>query len=137
MPSLDPRQLRPTELARLLNSTPLGEVVRPHELYRQRDRAGYRIGDGKTVNLLRYVAWLVFGKHGRLSDFVGAKSSRIVIESDEPVPYELDGDPRGWLPLEIEVLPRRLTLLVPQQTAPQIAATGGHSSAGMTSLPSE
>jgi diacylglycerol kinase (ATP) len=35
------------------------------------------------------------------------------IESDVPVPYQLDGDPGGYLPLEIEVLPNRLTLIVP------------------------
>ena len=42
MPSLDPRALRPAVPARLLNSTPPGEVVRPHVIYRQRNRAGYR-----------------------------------------------------------------------------------------------
>jgi len=60
---LDPRALRPTELARLLNSTPLGEVVRTHSVYRQRNRAGYRIGDGKTIDLVRYVAWLAGERH--------------------------------------------------------------------------
>jgi len=60
---LDPRALRPAELARLLNSTPLGEVVRPHVIYRQRNRAGYRIGDGKTIDLVRYVAWLAQDRH--------------------------------------------------------------------------
>ncbi len=58
MARLDPRTLRPTELARLLNSTPLGEVVRTHTVYRQRNGAGYRIGDGSTVDLVRYTAWL-------------------------------------------------------------------------------
>jgi len=50
--------LRPAQLVRLLNSTPLGEAVKPHAIYRQRDRAGYRIGSGKTIDLVRYVAWL-------------------------------------------------------------------------------
>jgi hypothetical protein len=63
MAKLDPRALRPAELARLLNSTPLGEVVRSHVIYRQRNRAGYRIGDGKTVDLVRYVAWLARDRH--------------------------------------------------------------------------
>jgi len=63
MASLNPRALRPAELARLLNSTPLGEVVQAHTLYRQRNRAGYRIGDGKTVDLVRYVAWLARERH--------------------------------------------------------------------------
>lgn len=67
------------------------------------------LGDG-----LRYLAWLVFGKHGPLADCVMTKASRIVVQSSRPVPYQLDGDPMGWLPLEIEIVPDRLTLLVPQ-----------------------
>ncbi len=62
---LDPRKLRPAELARLLNSTPLGEVVKPHVVYRHQSRAGYRIGDGRRIDLVRYVAWLVVARHVR------------------------------------------------------------------------
>lgn len=59
----DPRQLRPSELCRILNSTPLGEVISERQLYRHRTRAGLRIGDGRHVDLLRYVAWLVSQRH--------------------------------------------------------------------------
>jgi len=58
MPRFDPRKLRPSALLRLVNSTSLGEVLRSHTLYKQRNRAGFRIGDGRYINLLRYVAWL-------------------------------------------------------------------------------
>ncbi len=60
---IDPRKLKPTELARLLNSTPLGEVISERQLHRHRARAGFRIGDGRTVDLLRYVAWLAIERH--------------------------------------------------------------------------
>jgi hypothetical protein len=50
----DPRRLRPSELCRLLNSSPLGEVFNERQLYRHRTRAGLRIGDSKSVDLLRY-----------------------------------------------------------------------------------
>jgi hypothetical protein len=60
---LDPRALRPAELAWLLNPTPLGEVVRSHVIYRQRNRGGYRIGDGETVDLVEYVLWLARQRH--------------------------------------------------------------------------
>ena len=60
---IDPRALRPSELCRLLNSTPLGEVINERQLYRHRTRAGLRIGQGQTVNLVRYVAWLVSLRH--------------------------------------------------------------------------
>ncbi|GIW55543.1 MAG: hypothetical protein KatS3mg082_1947 [Nitrospiraceae bacterium] len=59
----DPRRLRPSELCRLLNSTPLGEVINERQLHRHRTRAGMRIGDGRHVDLLRYVAWLVQMRH--------------------------------------------------------------------------
>lgn len=60
---IDPRKLKPTELVRLLNSTPLGEVISERQLHRHRSRAGFRIGDGRTVDLLRYAAWLVIERH--------------------------------------------------------------------------
>ncbi len=61
--AIDPRQLKPTELVRLLNSTPLGEVIGERQLLRHRSRAGFRIGDDRHVDLFRYVAWLVQVRH--------------------------------------------------------------------------
>lgn len=61
--AIDPRHLRPTQLVRLLNSTPLGTVFEERQLHRHRSRAGFRIGDGKTVDLVRYVAWLAVERH--------------------------------------------------------------------------
>jgi len=61
--AVDPRRLKPGELVRLLNSTPLGEVISERQLHRHRSQAGFRIGDGRTVDLLRYVGWLVVERH--------------------------------------------------------------------------
>jgi hypothetical protein len=63
---VDPRQLRVAEAVRLLNSTPLGEVVQPHLVYRHLNRAAYKIGDGRRIDLLRYAAWLF---HARRENF--------------------------------------------------------------------
>lgn len=60
---IDARQLGPTQLCRLLNSTPLGEVISERQLHRHRTRAGFRIGDGRHVDLYRYIAWLVQERH--------------------------------------------------------------------------
>ncbi|TVQ33618.1 MAG: hypothetical protein EA376_01820 [Phycisphaeraceae bacterium] len=68
---IDPRRLRPGELCRLLNSTPLGEVIGERQLLRHRTRAGMRIcadGDTQRVDLLRYAAWLVRERHARLAE---------------------------------------------------------------------
>jgi len=61
--TIDPRNLKPSDACRLLNSTPLGEVIGERQLHRHRTRAGFRIGDGKTVDLFRYVAWLISIRH--------------------------------------------------------------------------
>jgi len=61
--TIDPRKLRPAQLIGLLNSTPLGEVAGERTIYRHRARAGLRIGDGRHIDLLRYVAWLVLERH--------------------------------------------------------------------------
>ena len=61
--AIAPRQLGPTQLCRLLNSTPLGEVISERQLHRHRTRAGFRIGEGRHIDLFRYIAWLVELRH--------------------------------------------------------------------------
>ncbi|MEX2387727.1 MAG: terminase gpA endonuclease subunit [Phycisphaeraceae bacterium] len=60
--NIDPLNLKPTQLVRLLNSTPLGAVIDATVLHRQRNAAGLRIAsdrDDQRVHLVKYVAWLV------------------------------------------------------------------------------
>ena len=46
--AIDPRHLKPSELCRLLNSTPLGTVIDERQLYRQQQhRYCYQRGYGK------------------------------------------------------------------------------------------
>jgi diacylglycerol kinase (ATP) len=63
---------------------------------------------------MRYVTNLWFGNHQRLEDFKHWRTSGLTIHCDESeiVPYQLDGDPGGILPLRIDVLPKRLRLVV-------------------------
>ena len=61
--AIDPRKMRPSILTRMLNSSPLGEVISERQLRRHRNRAGFRIGDDKHVDLFRYAAWLVLLRH--------------------------------------------------------------------------
>jgi hypothetical protein len=63
--AIDPSKLKPSDLTRLLNSTSLGTVIDDRQLYRHRQRAGFRISpDGRTVNLFKYLAWLADERHG-------------------------------------------------------------------------
>jgi len=58
--ALNLSKFRPTELIRLVNSTPVGPVLLDRQLRRHRDRGGYRISDdgGQTINVIKYAAWL-------------------------------------------------------------------------------
>jgi diacylglycerol kinase family enzyme len=42
------------------------------------------------------------------------QAARYRVTSDQPVPFQLDGDPGGILPLDIEIVPNRFTFLVPK-----------------------
>ena len=58
--AMNPAKLRPTDVVRLINSTPVGPVLNDRQLRRHRDRAGFRVTDdgGQTINLFKYAAWL-------------------------------------------------------------------------------
>ncbi len=64
---------------------------------------------------LKYTATILLGQHQRLADWTTWRARRLRITSEAPVPYQLDGDPGGMLPLDIRVLPGRLTLVVPAE----------------------
>lgn len=57
---LNPTKLKPIEIVRIVNTTPLMAVLNDRQLRRHRDRAGFRISEdgGSTVNLFKYAAWL-------------------------------------------------------------------------------
>lgn len=62
---------------------------------------------------LRYLIAVLAGRHETMRDCVTARATRIELTASEPVPYQLDGDPAGWLPLSIDVLPGRINVFVP------------------------
>lgn len=68
--------------------------------------------EGSLWNGLIYLSGVLTGQHRSWEDFVTVKASKLRIEASSPAPYQLDGDPGGMLPVEIEILPHRLTLLV-------------------------
>jgi diacylglycerol kinase family enzyme len=72
---------------------------------------------GSWWNGLRYLAAVQLGIHRRLPDCFTSPAGRVRLEADRPVGYQLDGDPGGVLPVDIEVLPGRVSLLVPAREA--------------------
>jgi diacylglycerol kinase family enzyme len=97
-----------------------GLRVAPHAVGTDRQLNVCTFAKGSVWRGMYYVGNVALGRHQRLPDFKEALMSRVRIESDEPVPYQLDGDPGGWLPLEVEVMPRRLTLLAPRPRAEEL-----------------
>ena len=75
--AVNPLRFKPTEILRLLNSTPVGTVANERLLRRHRDAAGMNISDdaGQTVNIFKYAAWL----------------TRRWLERDENPPQTYDG----------------------------------------------
>lgn len=67
----DPRKLKPGAVVRLLNSTPAGPVLTDRKLRLHRERAAAQIGDGKSIDLLRYAAWLA-QEYNRISQETAA-----------------------------------------------------------------
>ena len=76
----------------------------------------------KSGNLFKGLVYL-FGvltrQHHRWSSIQLVQAKKIRLESSKPVPYQLDGDPGGHLPLDIEVMPKRLRVLTAKEIGPK------------------
>jgi diacylglycerol kinase family enzyme len=71
--------------------------------------------EGNLFRGLYYLAAVITGRHRYSSEsqFCQFRRMRIgVKEPDQVVPYQIDGDPGGTLPLSIEVVPKSLRLVV-------------------------
>ena len=72
---------------------------------------------GSIISGLRYLAGVAMGWHTSWSDVTLRQGTTIRIDSEEHVPYQLDGDPGGELPLEVHCLPERLSVIVTETWA--------------------
>lgn len=68
---------------------------------------------GSIFSGLRYVSQIRMGRHLNDADVTRLRGKRIRITSSSEVPFQLDGDAGGSLPLEIQTIPRHIPLLVP------------------------
>jgi diacylglycerol kinase family enzyme len=74
---------------------------------------------GSAFQMVRYLCNLALGMHEALPDVESLSGRRVRIESDVPVPIQLDGDAGGFTPAEVSVLPGALEVLVPGPTENQ------------------
>jgi diacylglycerol kinase family enzyme len=68
---------------------------------------------GSAFQMVRYLCNLALGIHEALPDVESLAGHRVRIDSDVPVPIQLDGDAAGFTPAEISVLPGALEVIVP------------------------
>jgi diacylglycerol kinase family enzyme len=74
---------------------------------------------GKRLpGLLRLLPGFYSGRALRAPGVLVWKATRLQIRSSNRQEIEFDGDPRGFLPAEIELLPRCLNLIVPEGNPP-------------------
>lgn len=68
---------------------------------------------GSAFQMVRYFCNLSLGTHEGLSDVTSLTARRVRIEANQPVPIQADGDPAGFTPAEISLLPEALEVYAP------------------------
>ncbi|NQU75566.1 MAG: NAD(+)/NADH kinase [Planctomycetes bacterium] len=63
--------------------------------------------------LVLHAGWTLLRRHPLKGDVIYHQFKRLLVESDSPVPSQVDGDVGPSTPLEVQVLPSRVRLLVP------------------------
>ncbi len=74
------------------------------------------------VSVLRTAAGVITGLHVHDPRHSWYRGRTIYIEADKPMAVHVDGEPFGFTPLECEVVPQALTVLIPWHTRPEIFA---------------
>jgi len=68
---------------------------------------------GSLAALAAY-SWAVWrGRHLARGDVRGGRATRLTLDAAAPVPVQVDGDPLGTTPVEVDVMPGALTLVAP------------------------
>ena len=68
---------------------------------------------GSLFRGLFYLASVLLRRHKNWTNSQAFNFKKLTMESDQEVPYQLDGDPGGTLPLTVEVVKGGVTLIVP------------------------
>lgn len=68
---------------------------------------------GQLLHAARYLAGVVSRRHLQMPDVAIRRSARIRIDSEDEVPYQLDGDFVGFLPVELTIRRSAVALVVP------------------------
>jgi diacylglycerol kinase family enzyme len=97
----------------------LGLEIAPYAVANDGQLDVYVFQRGSLWSIVRYLWHVKLGRHHALDDTTTTRSRRFRIEGpvSPQVAYQIDGDYGGMLPVDVEVLPGELRLLVTRETA--------------------
>lgn len=75
------------------------------------------------VSVMRAVMGVITGLHIRDPRHSCHQGRAIRIETDKPMAVHVDGEPFGTTPLECQVIPRALSVIIPQHIRPELFAS--------------
>ncbi|TWT86149.1 Diacylglycerol kinase [Pseudobythopirellula maris] len=77
---------------------------------------------GQLMAGLWYLGNIVLGRHHRLESVETMRVAECLVEAEgaAPIPYQLDGDPGGFLPVRLAVVPGRMTMVVSRTIAERL-----------------
>jgi diacylglycerol kinase (ATP) len=72
---------------------------------------------------IRHLIGVTLGRHARDPEYHLYRTRRFRLESKEPLPVHVDAEPIGTTPVEIEVVPQALTVLIPANAPRRLFVT--------------
>ena len=74
--------------------------------------------DAGKLGSFRQTLQTLTGRHVECREVEYYRTRRLRLESDPPVPVQLDGDVGGMTPLDISVVPKALRVVLPRDLPP-------------------
>jgi YegS/Rv2252/BmrU family lipid kinase len=62
---------------------------------------------------LMHLSAVILGQHKNLAGVERVRTPCLTVEAEQDVPFQVDGDPGGSVPVDIQILPERLSMMVP------------------------
>lgn len=80
----------------------------------------YIFRGGSTLDIFRHFATILLGKHHQNPRVEWYRARTVEVKGERPLPVHLDGDPAGYTPVTITVVPKALRVILPEHTTPSL-----------------
>jgi diacylglycerol kinase (ATP) len=67
----------------------------------------------RGIDYLRYMVGVIGGFHLRFKDVVHIKTDQLEVSSRQPIPYQVDGELAGEVPVTVGISPHTVRFLLP------------------------